>query len=120
MASRRLPIVAFVLVGLAVAAVLAFFVSPYADPNPDGLSNVAADKGIDASQLPSATDDSPFAGYAVKGVHDEGLSKGLSGLIGVAVTFAIGAGAVWLVRRRRTPSLYAPPPGQAMGAAPPA
>jgi cobalt/nickel transport system permease protein len=103
MARRRLSIVPLVLAGLAVAALLAFFVSPYANPNPDGLSRVAADKGIDASQLPSATDGSPLAGYAVKGVHDEGLSKGLSGLIGVAVTFVIGAGAVWVVRRRTAP-----------------
>ena len=100
MARRRLSIVAFVLAGLAVAAVLVFFVSPYANSDPDGLSKVAADKGIDASQLPSATDASPLAGYAVKGMHDDGLSRGLSGLIGVAVTFAIGAGVVWVVRRR--------------------
>ncbi len=106
--ARRRSIVAFVLVALAVAAVLAFFVSPYANPNPDGLSTVAAAKGIDAAQRPSAVDGSPFARYAVKGLHDDGLSKGLSGLIGVAVTFAIGAGAVWLVRRRR---LGAAPPG---------
>jgi hypothetical protein len=103
MARRRRSIVAFVLVGLAVAALLAFFVSPYANPDPDGLSKVAADKGIAASELPHATEDSPLAGYAVKGVEDEGLSKGLSGLIGVAATFAIGAGAVWLVRRRAAP-----------------
>jgi cobalt/nickel transport system permease protein len=121
LARRRRSVVVFVLVGLAVAAVLAFFVAPHANPNPDGLSEVAADKGIDASRHPSAVDDSPLAGYAVKGVHDEGLSKGLSGLIGVAVTFAIGAGAVWLVRRRRGgPSLdTTSPPGQPAGVAPP-
>jgi cobalt/nickel transport system permease protein len=117
-AARRRSILAFVLVGLAVAAVLVVFVSPYANPNPDGLSKVAADKGLDASQLPSAVDGSPLAGYAVKGVHDEGLSKGLSGLVGVAVTFAVAAGAVWLLRRRRrTPSPAAP--GRTVGAAPP-
>ena len=103
MARRRLSIVAVVLVGLAVAALLAFFVSPYASTEPDGLSKVAADTGIDVSQRPSAVAGGPLAGYSVKGVHG-GLSKGLSGVIGVAVTFAIVAAAIWLVRARRARS----------------
>ena len=52
-------------------------------------------------------DGSPLAGYGVDGVHDQKLSKGLSGIIGVALTFAIGYGVLTIVRvsrRRRTAS----------------
>ncbi len=52
-------------------------------------------------------DGSPLAGYGVDGVHDSKLSKGLSGVIGVALTFAIGYGVLTIVRvsrRRRTAS----------------
>ncbi len=41
------------------------------------------------------------------GSHDRKLSKGLSGVIGVALTFAVGYGVLTIVRvsrRRRTAS----------------
>jgi cobalt/nickel transport system permease protein len=110
--TRRLSIAAFVAAGLVIAAALVLFVSPWADSNPDGLSKVSADKGIDAAQRASATDGSPLAGYAVNGVHHDGLSKGLSGLIGVAVTFLVAALVLWLVRRRRSAD-PTPEPGAA-------
>jgi cobalt/nickel transport system permease protein len=86
----RLSIAGFVAGGLAVA-------------------EVGAETGIDAAQRASATEDSPFAGYGVKGVHHDALSKGLSGLIGVAVTFLVAALALWLVRRRRVTSAATSP-----------
>ena len=46
-------------------------------------------------------DDSPLAGYGVEGVHDDTLSKGLSGIIGVTLTFAVGYGVLTLVRISR-------------------
>jgi ABC-type Fe3+-siderophore transport system permease subunit len=101
MVGRRLSIAAFVAAGLAVAVLLVLLVSPHADADPDGLSKVSADHGIDRTQLPSGAKDSPLAGYAVPGLHHGGLSTGLAGLIGITVTFAIVAGVLWLVRRRR-------------------
>jgi hypothetical protein len=80
----------FVTGGLLVAAALAFFVSPYASGSPDGLNKVAEDKGFDGTAEEHALDDSPLAGYAVEGVENESLSKGLSGIIGVALTFGVG------------------------------
>lgn len=110
--ARRISIAAFVATGLVVAAVLVLLASPWADSNPDGLSKVSADKGIDAAQRASATDGSPLAGYGVKGVDHDALGKGLSGLIGVAVTFIAAAVVLWLVRRRRTRQ-QTPDPGAA-------
>ncbi|HMK11866.1 MAG TPA: PDGLE domain-containing protein [Acidimicrobiales bacterium] len=101
---NRRNLVLFIAAGLAVAFVLAFFVSPYASSKPDGLNKVAADKGFDSDIQESPVNGSPLAGYDVHGVHDAKLSKGLSGIIGVALTFAIGYGLLTLLRasRRRT------------------
>jgi cobalt/nickel transport system permease protein len=104
---RRISLLAFVVIGLTAAALLVVVLAPKADPNPDGLSKVAADAGIDSSELPHAMEDSPLAGYGVEGVDDDPLSTVLAGLIGVAATFVLCAGVVGLVRRRRDPS--APP-----------
>jgi cobalt/nickel transport protein len=90
----------FVIGSLAVAAALAFFVSPEASSQPDGLSKVAIDEGFADAEEPHALDGVPTAGYAVEGVDDERLSTGLAGLIGVAVCFAATAGLLLVVRHR--------------------
>ena len=99
--TRRLA--GFVALGLVVALGLAFFVSPFASSQPDGLNKVAAEKGFDQAAKASPTADSPLAGYGVSGLDDHRLGKGLSGVIGVVVTFAIGCGLLALVKvsRRR-------------------
>ncbi len=94
----------FIAGGLLVALGLAFFVSPFASSSPDGLNKVAIDKGFDGAAKDSAVADSPLAGYAVSGVDDESLSKGLSGIIGVAITFGLAMilfAALRAVRNRR-------------------
>jgi hypothetical protein len=91
----------FVVGGLAVALVLAFVVTRVASSAPDGLSKVAADTGLDGGRRPHDLEDGPLAGYATRGVGDSGLSTGLAGAIGVASTFAVAGGTMWLVARRR-------------------
>ena len=107
MDAKRKALWLFVVGGLMIAFALAFFVSPYASTSPDGLNKVAADEGFDGSAQEHALDDSPVAGYAVKGVDDAKLSKGLSGIIGVTMTFGIGLVLFGLLVRRnhRAPSL---------------
>ena len=85
--------------GLLVALLLAFFVSPFASSAPDGLEKVAADKAVDRDERDHALAGGPLADYSVRGVHDARLSTGLAGVIGVAVTFAIGGGLFLVVRR---------------------
>lgn len=87
--------------GLLVALGLAFFVSRYASSAPDGLNKVAMDQGFADQEQEHATADSPLAGYGVRGVEDDGLSTGLAGIVGVAVTFGIGLLVFALVSRRR-------------------
>ncbi|MCX4981422.1 energy-coupling factor ABC transporter permease [Streptomyces sp. NBC_00572] len=88
--------------GVVTALVLAGFVSFYASASPDGLEKVAADKGIDSKVEDHAAADSPLADYGVKGIETARLSGGLAGTIGVGATLAVGTGAFWVVRRRRT------------------
>ncbi|MER7949085.1 energy-coupling factor ABC transporter permease [Streptomyces sp. NPDC096079] len=88
--------------GVVTALVLAGFVSFYASASPDGLEKVAADKGIDAKVEDHAAADSPLADYGVKGIEAPRLSGGLAGVIGVGATLAVGSGAFWVVRRRKT------------------
>lgn len=100
----------FVLVGIAVALVLAFLVSPHASSSPDGLEKVASDKGIDVGVTNHAMADSPLADYAVKGVDSSGLSTGLAGIVGVAVTFALGFGLFTVLKRYRRDTSRSPAP----------
>ncbi|MGV9211582.1 PDGLE domain-containing protein [Micromonospora sp. RB23] len=106
---------AFLAGGLLVALLLAGVVSNYASSHPDGLDSsllkgctVDADDNIVGGSCPAqqAKDhelgDSPLADYGVRGVENSFLSTGLSGVLGVLVTFAIGLGGFWLLRRRDT------------------
>lgn len=87
--------------GGLVALLLAAVVSYYASSQPDGLNKVAEDHGIAAQEQDSATAGSPLADYALSGVGNERLSTAAAGMIGVAVTAAVGFGAFQLLRVRR-------------------
>jgi cobalt/nickel transport protein len=112
--SRRLGW--FLAAGLLVAAVLAGVVSNFASSSPDGLDHTALTGctvdgrgeitgGTCMAQQEQAhqSADSPLADYGIRGIDNEFLSTGLSGVVGVLITFALGGGVLWLVRRRSTP-----------------
>lgn len=108
MRSRTL---AFVVGGLAVVLVLAFFVSRYASSKPDGLEKVAAEKAIDTDERVHALADGPFADYETAGIDDPGLATGVAGIVGVAMTFVVAGGVIWIASRRRgKPSAPVAPP----------
>ncbi len=102
MTRRRLSVAAFVVAGLLVAGLLVVFVAPHASSSPDGLEKVAADTGIDRDVRPSAVAGGPLADYGVSGVDHEAMGTIVAGLVGVAVTFLVVVGAMWLLRRRRS------------------
>jgi cobalt/nickel transport protein len=100
--------------GLLVALILAGFVSNFASGSPDGLdaatlegcttdANGRITGGTCAAQ--QAQDhqlkDGPLANYGVKGLGNGYLSTGIAGVAGVLVTFAVGAGLFWVLRRRK-------------------
>ena len=92
----------FLLGGLLVAIGLAVLVSGFASSAPDGLNKVAEDHGIAAKARQHLFENGPLAGYAVKGVDNARLSTGISGLIGVLVTFGVGLVLFALVRALRS------------------
>ena len=92
----------FLLGGLLVAIGLALVVSGFASSQPDGLEKVATDKGFLETARDHPLADGPLADYAVKGVDNQRLSAGLSGLIGVLVTFGLGLALFALVRALRS------------------
>jgi hypothetical protein len=92
----------FLLGGLLVAIGLAMLVSGFASSSPDGLNKVAEDHGFAANARQHLFENGPLAGYAVKGVSNDRLSTGISGLIGVLVTFGIGLALFAMVRAMRS------------------
>jgi hypothetical protein len=88
--------------GLLVAIGLGLVVSGFASSSPDGLERVAEDKGFLETAQDHLFVDGPLAGYAVKGVDNQRLSTGLSGLVGVLITFGVGLALFALVRGRRS------------------
>jgi hypothetical protein len=91
----------FLLAGLLVAAGLALLVSGFASSSPDGLNRVAEDHGFAATAKEHLFENGPLAGYAVKGINGDRLSTGISGLIGVLITFGLGLALFALVRALR-------------------
>ncbi|MEU4626431.1 PDGLE domain-containing protein [Actinoplanes sp. NPDC023801] len=103
----------FLISGLLVALLLAGVVSSFASGSPDGLDHAAregctfnADDEITGGTCMAQQEqehqlaDSPLAGYAFRGIDNEYLATGLSGVAGVLITFAIGGGLFWVLRRR--------------------
>lgn len=91
----------FWLTALLVALFLSGVVSFYASGSPDGLERVAGDTGIDAGATDHAMADSPLADYSARGVDNPRLSGGLAGVIGVALTLAMGGVLFFVLARRR-------------------
>jgi cobalt/nickel transport protein len=102
----------FLVGGLLVALLLAGVVSNFASPHPDGLDSSLrqgctfdAEDNITGGSCPAQRAKEhelggPLADYGVKGIDNPYLSTGLSGVLGVLLTFAVGGGVFWLVRRR--------------------
>ncbi|MFI5493869.1 PDGLE domain-containing protein [Actinoplanes sp. NPDC051859] len=103
----------FLASGLLVALLLAGVVSAFASGSPDGLDATAREgctfnaedeitggKCMVQQEADHQLADSPLADYGIKGLSEGPLSTGLAGVLGVFVTFAIGGGLFWLVRRR--------------------
>ncbi|TDB69943.1 MULTISPECIES: PDGLE domain-containing protein [unclassified Micromonospora] len=102
----------FVAVGLLVALLLAGVVSSYASSHPDGLDSallkgctVDAEGEITGGSCPAQQEKEhevggPLADYGIAGIDNDFLSTALSGVLGVLLTFVVGGGVFWLLRRR--------------------
>ena len=99
--------------GLLITLLLAGVVSNFASSSPDGLDATAREGCTFDSQgeITGGTcmlqqeqkhqlAGSPLADYGIRGIDNPYLSTGLSGVLGVLITFAVGGGVFWLLRRR--------------------
>lgn len=111
MAPSRMRTASFIAAGLALAFALAFFVSPSASTKPDGLNKVAVDTGIGNRDGSAALRAAPGGRYAIGGIGNERVARGLAGMLGVGVTFLIGAGLVLVARRTSATNEKPAPPG---------
>ena len=93
--SRRVFVIAALVVALAVAAV----VSQFAVDSPDGLERVAEDTGIVGEA--SALEGSLFADYAVAGLENPTLSVAIAGIGGTLVVLAVAGGLIVALRRSK-------------------
>jgi cobalt/nickel transport protein len=115
----------FLLAGLFVALLLAGVASNFASSSPDGLDATsyrgctrnAAGEITGGTCIAQGTKDhevaaSPFADYGIAGFDNPYLSTGLSGVLGVLVTFGVAGGLFRLTRgrRRATPAGVVPAP----------
>ncbi len=87
--------------GLALAAAVALFGSPFASESPDGLEKVAEEKGFAqaASEEKAVWTDSPFPDYKMKGIESEKVSTSVAGLVGTIMVFGLGFAAIKLIVR---------------------
>lgn len=102
-----------ILVGVAIAVVVAVSSAWLASSHPDGLERVAEDhEFIDTAEGPGYE---ILPDYTIPGVENERLSTALAGIVGIAVVGAIGLGAGMLLRRRDTGTPSGTPPGTPRG-----
>jgi cobalt/nickel transport system permease protein len=115
-------------VGALVCVAIAGGVSYFASSAPDGLDattlqgcSVDADGNITGgSCVAQRAQDHELGGgfladYGIKGLDE---STGLAGIIGVALTFAIGLAIFWTIRSRRRPANVTPSTDQSQSAQP--
>lgn len=111
-----------IVVGLAIAVVIAVASAWLASSAPDGLNRVAEDQGFSEQAKDPGVEVLP--GYEIPGLSGP-LSRALAGVIGVVIVAALSLGAGALLRARRehpqppTEGSTAPPP-PASSSSPPA
>lgn len=90
-----------ILFGLLAALFLAFVLSPFASPWPDGLEKVAEDKGFLEKGEVAPVITSPLPDYAWPGVKSERMATSMAGVAGTLIVFGAGYGIAALLRKRR-------------------
>lgn len=95
-------VVPFVIVGLVVSLVIGMLVANFAASTPDAQQRAVIESACqnepDAEACLAEQEGDPVLGFQPVALFDYGVTW-VSGLVGVAATFAIGAGMVFLVRR---------------------
>ncbi|MDO9444734.1 MAG: PDGLE domain-containing protein [Dehalococcoidia bacterium] len=102
-----------ILIGAAIAVVVAVSSAWLASGDPDGLERVAEDHEFTDTAKDPGYEILPD--YTIPGVENERLSTALAGIVGVAVVGALSLGAGMLLRRRSAGAQSDTPPGTRRG-----
>jgi hypothetical protein len=89
--------------GMALALILAVFISPFASSYPDGLEKMAEDNDFieqAASEDQAVWWHSIFPDYSVQKVERESVATGLAGFAGTVLVFVIGFVVIKLAQQR--------------------
>lgn len=90
-----------ILIGLAMAVLIALLVSPFASPWPDGLERVAKDLGfLEKGEGPPAFA-APVPDYSFPGIRNKDWATSFAGLAGTLAMFVIGWGVAILLRKQK-------------------
>ncbi|MDD5355288.1 MAG: PDGLE domain-containing protein [Candidatus Omnitrophica bacterium] len=88
-----------IVLGLLAALFLAFVLSPFASPWPDGLERVAEDKGfLEKGEVEPALA-SPMPDYAWPGIKSERMATSMAGVVGTLIVFGAGYGIAALLKK---------------------
>jgi cobalt/nickel transport protein len=90
-----------IIIGLIIALIVAFFLSPLASSWPDGFKRVAHDHGFMIKGEQGSVSKSPIPDYIFPGLKNEKMATAISGFLGTLVIFGIGYGLACLLKKRR-------------------
>lgn len=88
----------FLLAGFVVTLLVAAVVSGFASAEPDGLERVAIDQDFEEAAADHALEGFVLADYGVRGMENERLATGISGVVGIAITLVLTVGLLYGVR----------------------
>ncbi len=91
----------FVVIALFVCLAVAFFLSPFASPNPDGLEKAAEKLGFAHLGEASVWAHSLMPDYRVLFLGGTRGSGMVAGLIGTLLVFALGWGVGAILKRKK-------------------
>lgn len=88
-------------IGLALALIVALFLSPLASTAPDGLEKVAKDYGFMDKEEGTSVFKAPLPGYTLPGFKNEKLAASVLALLGTVIIFGIGYSLALLLKKRK-------------------
>jgi hypothetical protein len=90
-----------IVIGLIIAVIVAFFLSPLASSWPDGLEKVAHDYGFIAKGELGSVLKSPIPDYVFPGIKNEKLAVSISGFLGTVIIFVAGLSLAFFLKKRK-------------------
>ena len=90
-----------IVIGLIIAVVIAFFLSPLASSWPDGLERVAHDYGFIARSEQGSVLKAPIPDYVFPGLKNGKMATSISGLLGTVIIFVVGCTLAFFLKKRK-------------------